>query len=196
MHLVFVTISNIDSEVRSKAMLRAWRCVAYIPVIKFRVHPDYQSILQARLWHKCIDLVCANLKATVKDGCFIPDPSCYICHVFMPLVAHVCDLLEATMIAGVSKNTSPLTMATQANFSNGILHPPRTGKYTLQLIVEISRTVDPWHLDKFQKAAKAVNLSGVHMPYWHNWMFACPSVFLASKVLHTCHKFFADHPLK
>ncbi|KAG1781688.1 hypothetical protein EV702DRAFT_1177394 [Suillus placidus] len=144
MHPVFLTIGNIDSEVRSKATLRAWRCVAYIPVVKFHVHPDYQSILQARLWHKCINLVFANLKVAAKDGCFMPDPSRYIRHVFTPLVAHV----------------------------------------------------DPWDLNKFQKAAKAVNLSRVHMPYWRDWMFACPSVFLAGKVLHTCHKFFADHPLK
>ncbi|KAG1898797.1 uncharacterized protein F5891DRAFT_1129379 [Suillus fuscotomentosus] len=125
MHPVFVTIGNIDSEVHSKATLRAWRCIAYIPVVKFRVHPDYQSILQARLWHKCMDLVCANLKAAAKDGCFMPNPSRYICHVFTPLVAHVCDLPEATMIAAVSKNSSPLTMTTQADFGNGILHPPR-----------------------------------------------------------------------
>ncbi|KAG2346736.1 hypothetical protein BDR05DRAFT_997143 [Suillus weaverae] len=176
MHPVFLTISNIDSE--------------------FRVHPDYQSILQARLWHKCIDLVFANLKVAAKDGCFMPDPSRYICHVFTPLVAHVCDLPEATMITAVSKNSSPLTMATQADFGDGTLHPPHTGKHTLNLIVEISRKVDPWDLDKFQKVAKAVNLSGVHMPYWRDWMFACPSVFLAGEVLHTCHKFFADHPLK
>ncbi|KAG1887539.1 uncharacterized protein F5891DRAFT_1132109 [Suillus fuscotomentosus] len=137
MHPVFVTIGNIDSEVRSKATLQAWRCIAYIPVIKFRVHTDYQSILQARLWHKCLDLVFANLKVAAKDGCFMPDPSRYIRHVFTPLVAHV----------------------------------------------------DPWDLDKFQKVAKAINLSGVHMPYWRDWMFACPSVFLAGE-------FFVDHPLK
>ncbi|KAG2047378.1 hypothetical protein BDR06DRAFT_1031315 [Suillus hirtellus] len=196
MHPVFVTIGNIDSEVCSKATLRAWCCIAYIPVIKFCIHTDYQSILQARLWHKCLDLVFANLKVAAKDGCFMPDPSCYIRHVFMPLVTHVCDLPEATMIAAVSKNSSPLTMATQADFGDGILHLPHTRKYTLQLIVEISQQVDPWDLDKFQKVAKAINLSGVHMPYWRDWMFACPSVFLADEVLHTCHKFFADHPLK
>ncbi|KAG1889042.1 uncharacterized protein F5891DRAFT_1131885 [Suillus fuscotomentosus] len=149
MHPLFITIGNLDSEVRSKATLRAWRCIAYMPIAKFRVHPDYQSILQARLWHKCVDLVCANLKIAAKNGCFMPDPSRYIRYVFTPLIAHVCDLPEATMIA------------TEA---------------------------DPWDLDKFQKAAKAVHLSGVHMPYWRDWMFACPSVFLTGE-------FFADHPL-
>ncbi|KAG1717844.1 hypothetical protein EDB19DRAFT_1863760 [Suillus lakei] len=153
MHPVFITIGNVDSEVRSKATLRAWRCIAYMPITKFRVHPDYQSILQARLWHKCMDLVLANLKAAAVDGCFIPDPSRHIRYVFTPL-------------------------------------------HTLQLIFDTCRKVDPWDLDKFQKAAKAVNLSGVHMPYWRDWLFACPSVFLAGEVLHTCFKFFADHPLK
>ncbi|KAG2134157.1 uncharacterized protein EDB93DRAFT_1092883 [Suillus bovinus] len=150
MHPVFITIGNIDSEVRSKATLRAWRCIAYMPIAKFRVHPDYQSILQARLWHKCMDLVLANLKAAAADGCFMPDPSRHIHYVFTPL-------------------------------------------HTLQLLVDVSRQVDPWDLDKFQKAAKAVNLSGVHM---RDWPYVCPSVFLAGEILHTCFKFFADHLLK
>ncbi|KAG1896381.1 uncharacterized protein F5891DRAFT_958756 [Suillus fuscotomentosus] len=135
MHPVFITIGNIDSEVRSKATLRAWRCVGYMPIVKFKVHPDYQTILQARLWHKCMDLILANLKAAAAEGCFMSDPFRYIRYVFTPLIAH------------------------------------------------------------FQKAAKAVYLSGVHMPFWRDWKYACPSVFLAAEILHTCHKFFFDHPL-
>ncbi|KAG2121046.1 uncharacterized protein F5147DRAFT_741881 [Suillus discolor] len=139
MHLVFITISNIDSEVRPKATLRAWRCIAYIPIVKFRIHQEYQSILQARLWHKCMDLIFANLKVAANNGCFMPDPSHYIHHVFTPLVTHMCNLPEATMIAAVSKNSSPLTMAIQADFSDGILNPPHTGNHTLELIVGISQ---------------------------------------------------------
>ncbi|KAG2132209.1 hypothetical protein BD769DRAFT_1666227 [Suillus cothurnatus] len=196
MHPLFISIGNIDSEVRSKATLRAWRCIAYMPVAKFRVHPDYQTILQARLWHKCVDLICANLKIAARDGCFMPDPSRHIRYVFTPLIAHVCDLPEASMIAAVSKSASPITMATQEKFGDGVLYPPRTGKHTLQLIYNISQEIDPWDLDRFQKAAKAAYLSGVHMPYWLDWLYSCPSVFLAGEVLHTLHKFFADHPLK
>ncbi|KAG2043528.1 hypothetical protein BDR03DRAFT_851704, partial [Suillus americanus] len=195
MHPLFITIGNLDSEVRSKATLRAWRCIAYMPIAKFHVHPDYQGIFQARLWHKCVNLVCANLKIAAKVDCFMPNPSRYIRYVFTPLVAHVCDLPEAMMIAAVSKSASPITMAMQANFGDGVLYPPCTGHHTLQVIYEISKEVDPWDLDKFQKAAKAAHLSGVHMPYWSDWMFACPSVFLTGEILHTCIKFFADHPL-
>ncbi|KAG2143841.1 uncharacterized protein EDB93DRAFT_1251891 [Suillus bovinus] len=90
--------------------------------------------------------------------------------------------IEASMITTVTKNASPVTMAVQADFGNGILHPPHTGKHTLQQITNISRNVDPWGLDKFQKAAKSVNLSGVHMPYWRDWIYECPSIFLAEAV--------------
>lgn len=196
MHPIFITIGNIDSDVRMKATSRAWRCIAYMPLPKFHVHPDYQSILQARLWHKCMDIICANLKVAAGEGHMMPDPFRCLRHAFTPLVAHVCDLPEASMIAAVSKNVSPLTMATQNDFGDGILHPPRTGLHTLQLIYTISQKVDPWDLDRFQKEAKAVNLSGVHMPFWRDWKFACPHLFLAGEILHTCHKFFADHPLK
>ncbi|KAG2344901.1 hypothetical protein BDR05DRAFT_998905 [Suillus weaverae] len=195
MHLLFITIGNLNSDVHSKATLQAWHCIAYMPIAKFCVHPDYQGILQAWLWHKCVDLVCTTLKVAAKDGCFMPDPSRYIHYIFTPLIAHVCDLPEATMITIVSKNVSPITMALQENFGFGFLYPPHTGQHTLKLIYEISKAVDPWDLDKFQKAAKVVHLSGVHMPFWHDWAFTCPSVFLTAKVLHTCIKFFADHPL-
>lgn len=123
------------------------------------VHSPGQTMAQMHGPHFC------KPQGRSKRRCCMPNPSRYIRHVFTPLVAHVCDLPEATMIAAVSKNLFPLTMAIQADFGDRILHPPHTGNHTLKLIVGVSQNVDPWDLDKFQKAAKAVNLSGVHMPY-------------------------------
>jgi hypothetical protein len=112
-----------------------------------------------------MDLVCTNLKQTAKTGCFMSDPSKLIGYVFTSLIAHVCNLPEACIITVVSKNASSLMMVLQENFGDGVLYPPSTGHHTLQLIYEISKTVDIWDLNKFQKAAKAVHMSGVHMPY-------------------------------
>ncbi|KAG1804264.1 uncharacterized protein BJ212DRAFT_1284527, partial [Suillus subaureus] len=119
----FITISNLDSDVCSKAILQAWHCIVHMPIAKFRVHPGHQFILQVRLWHKCIDLVCANLKLAAKNGCFMSDPSKFICYIFMSLITHICDLPEASMIAAVSKNVSPLMIALQENFGDGVLCP-------------------------------------------------------------------------
>ncbi|KAG1886268.1 hypothetical protein F4604DRAFT_1917999 [Suillus subluteus] len=95
----------------------------------------------------------------------------------MPLIAHVYDLPEKILAMGYS---TPL-------YQEAYTATPR--QYC-------QKNIDPWDLDKFQKAAKALNLSGVHMPYWCDWIYACPSVFLRGEILHTCFKFFTDHPLK
>ncbi|KAG1853181.1 hypothetical protein DFJ58DRAFT_716523 [Suillus subalutaceus] len=175
MHPVFLTIANIQSEVRMNATAHAWRCVAFIPIPKFDVHADFQTLLHARLFHKCMDMIFAKCK----------DSMGYIQHCFTPLVAYTADLPEAQLIACVSKNASPLTMATQSDFGN----------HTLKLIYDLCKRVDPWNVPLFQHEVKALLLSGVHQPYWRDWPHADPSHFLPGELLHTCHKYFGDHPL-
>ncbi|KAI6098239.1 hypothetical protein EV401DRAFT_2148854 [Pisolithus croceorrhizus] len=101
MHPLFLTIANIDSNVRMKATACAWRCVAFMPVIKFDVHPDYQTILQARLWHKCMDIVMGKLKHTTNVGEFITDAFGDVQYCFTPLVAWTANLLEQQLITSV-----------------------------------------------------------------------------------------------
>jgi hypothetical protein len=196
MHPIFLTIGNIQSEVRMKATAHAWRCVAFIPIPKFDVHPDFQTLLHARLFHKCMDIIFARCKVAMKTGEYMPDPMGYIRHCFTPLVTYTADLPEAQLIACVAKNASPLTMATQPDFGTSHLHPPRTGAHTLRLIYDLCKLVDPWSVPLFQREAKALMLSGVHQPFWGDWAYADPRYFLVGDMLHTGHKFFGDHPLK
>jgi len=69
------------------------------------------------------------------------------------------------------------------------------GRHTLIQIGELCSRVDLWDLDAFQKAAKLCKLLGVHRPFWRNWRFANPLLFLTGEILHTCHKFFFNHIL-
>ncbi|KIJ64110.1 hypothetical protein HYDPIDRAFT_91168 [Hydnomerulius pinastri MD-312] len=144
MHPLFVTIANIHSDVRMKATAHAWSCIAFMPIPTFEAHDEYQTILQARVWHRCMDIVCARLKDAAKVGAFMPDPLGNVRYAFTPLVAHV----------------------------------------------------DPWDLDKYQTAAKERGLLGVHHPFWRDWALSDPALFLVPELLHTCHRFFFDHPLK
>ncbi|KAI6115800.1 hypothetical protein EDD17DRAFT_1470754 [Pisolithus thermaeus] len=86
MHPLFLTIANIDSDIRMKATAYAWRCVAFMPTVKFDVHPDYQTILQARLWHRCVDIVTEKLKRAANVGEFMTDPFGDVRHCFTPLL--------------------------------------------------------------------------------------------------------------
>ncbi|KAG1726930.1 hypothetical protein EDB19DRAFT_1897601 [Suillus lakei] len=144
MHPVFLTIGNIQSE--------------------FDVHVDFQTLLHARLFHKCMDMIFTKCKMATRIGEYMSDPMGYIRHCFTPLVAYTADLPEAQLITC--------------------------------LIYDLCQRVDPWNVPLFQREAKALLLSGVHQPYWRDWPYADPSSFLPGELLHTCHKFFGDHPLK
>ncbi|KAI6166406.1 hypothetical protein EDD17DRAFT_1753251 [Pisolithus thermaeus] len=196
MHPLFLTIANIDSDVRMKATAYAWHCVAFMPTVKFDVHPDYQTILQARLWHRCVDIVTEKLKCAANVGEFMTDPFGDVWHCFMPLVAWTVDLPEQQLITSMSRNASPVTLATLEHFRDSMHQPPRTKNCTLDLIHMISGDVEPWMLDRFQKIAKANQLLGIHLLFFRNWKNSNPSCFLVPKVLHSLHKFFWDHVLK
>lgn len=196
MHPTFLTLGNIHSEVRMKATSHAWACIAYIPVPEYIVNSEFCGLLEARVWHKCMDLVLEKLKVAAEVGEFMVDPMGCRRYAFTPLAAHIADLPEQVMIACVSKNVSPTTLATQAQFGDGTAHPPRHGSDTLQKLHELCKITDPWKVREFQESAKQYFLSGVHQPYWRNWGRADPSIFLVPEILHACHKFFFDHPLK
>ncbi|KAG2036264.1 hypothetical protein BDR03DRAFT_1056640 [Suillus americanus] len=196
MHPLFLTISNINSDIRMKATSHAWRCVAYIPIPKFETHSDYHTILKSRVWHKCVDLVFASLKVAAKVGEFMPDPFGELRYCFTPLVAWIADLPEQLMIASVSKNASPITLATHKQFRDANHHDPHTAEHTLELLYILSKSVNPWNLDRFQKKAKELLLLGIHLPFWCNWALTQVFIFLVPEILHTLHKFFFDHLLQ
>ncbi|KAG1720320.1 hypothetical protein EDD22DRAFT_962866 [Suillus occidentalis] len=196
MHPMFITTANIRSDIRMKATAHAWSCIAYMPIPQFVCHPDFCSLLQACVWHQCVDIVCENLKITAATGTSMVDPSGHLRYTFTPLVAYTADLPEQQMIACVSKNASPITMATQSQFGDGISYPSRHGSVTIEALHQLCQDVDPWKVQQFQEEAKALFLSGIQLPFWHDWRFSDPALFLAPDILHTLHKFFFNHIFK
>ncbi|KAG1828797.1 hypothetical protein EV424DRAFT_1470990 [Suillus variegatus] len=142
MHPTFLTIANIRSDIPMKATAHAWLCIAYMPIPQFICNPKFSSLLQARVWHRCMDIVCVNLKQAAAVGTSMVDTLGLLRYGFTPLC------------------------------------------------------IDPWKVQEFQEAAKVSHLSEVQLPFWHDWRFADPAIFLAPELLHTCHKFFFNHILK
>jgi hypothetical protein len=195
MHPLFITISNISADVRQKATAHAWSCAAFIPIPKFNVHPDFQSILHARVWHRCLDIVTASLKTTARVGKYSPDPFGQVRNMYTPLVAYTADLPEQLLISCVASSGSPVSIATTKQFGDVQPYPSRHGSATLRVINDLCKAIDPWDIPVFQAAAKAIGLNGVHFPFWRDWNLSDPSLFLVPEILHTCHKFFFDHVL-
>ncbi|KIM53498.1 hypothetical protein SCLCIDRAFT_31844 [Scleroderma citrinum Foug A] len=195
MHPVFLTIGNIPSDIRMQATSHAWRCVTFIPSVEFNIHPDFQMLLLSQVFHWCLDVVTASLKDAAKHGIALVDPSRYIRNSYTPLVSYIADLPKQQLIACVARNVSPVTIAEMPRFGDPTPAAPRTREHTLSLIKKLCDSCDPWDLVAFQKAAKALKLLGVHLPFWRDWMFCDPLLFLTGEVLHAGHKFFFDHIL-
>ncbi|KAH9066073.1 hypothetical protein EDB83DRAFT_2506343 [Lactarius deliciosus] len=203
MYLAYLTLANIVSEVRMKASSHTWMCFSFLPIVKFDVHSSFQSILSAHLWHACMDKAFVQCKDAAVTGYHMADP-CGRSRLSFPLLATwIADLLEQHLISAMAKSTSPLSCcerniscAITNQFSDAFPHPPRHGQETIKLIQDLTSCVDPWMLDVFQDKAKELSLSGIHLPFWRDWYMADPYHFLVPEILHTCHKFFYDHPLQ
>ena len=197
MHLLFITIANIHSSIHTKATSHAWACIRYIPTLEFLTHSDFHSVLEAHLWHRCLDIICSGLKVAASIGMFMANPNNCSRYTFTPLAAYTADLPEQQMIACVTKNASPVTTAELDQFGDGVHYPPHEGMMTLQILYDLCASgLDPWRLQEFLAAAKAAHLNSVQLPFWHDWQFLDPSIFLVGEILHALIKFFFDHTFK
>jgi hypothetical protein len=86
MYLAYLTLTNIASAVRMEASNHSWVTFTFLPIVKFKVHPDFQSILSAQLWHACIDKAFAQCKEAAMNSCYMAGPDGHLCWSFPLLV--------------------------------------------------------------------------------------------------------------
>ncbi|KAG2118336.1 hypothetical protein BD769DRAFT_1362378 [Suillus cothurnatus] len=84
----------------------------------------------------------------------------------------------------------------QSQFGDGKLYLPHSGHLTIKALHKLCQHVDPWKVQLFQEEAKVLLLSGVQLPFWHDWRLSDPAIFLTPDVLHILHKKFFNHILK
>ncbi|KAH9837600.1 uncharacterized protein C8Q71DRAFT_705953 [Rhodofomes roseus] len=193
MHPLLMTLAAIPSAMRSKLSNNAWICIAYLPVAKFDVHRDYNSVLANRVLHEAMDIITRSLKDAMRDGKEMADGYGNVRLVFPPIVAFSGDLPEQLSMAAVAASVSPVTLATTASFGEGHQHPPRTKAHTLDLIHQVSQKVDPWKLHDFLRECGKVGLNGVHKPWWRDYPLTDPHFLCQPDILHSDFKFFWDH---
>ena len=186
-----------------KSTYHALPLIALLPCPKFLgLKKALHGVMENRLIHHCLDLICQPLKEASKNGTFMSDSLGRIRCYFTPIIAYIVDTPEAAVIAGVGGKTSHLTLASHKSFGDHFRHPTRLGTLTLAQIDHISEKIDPWDLAPYAKEAQqCFRLNGVHLPFWRNWALPDgsvvePSQFLTPEPLHHWHKQFWDHDAK
>lgn len=137
MHLFFLSIANIDAGVRMKASSHAFTLAAYLPIPKFHdVSKHVHSILLARVYHKCIDIITEKLKkaADPNHPVVMSNPWGGLNAIHTPLVSFITDYPEQLMIACTAAKQSLITIASAHQFGDGHTYPPHTRQVTLDTI--------------------------------------------------------------
>ena len=198
-HPLLISLANIFQEFRNKASNHSYLLLGLLPIPKF-IHQKrrIRGMLEARLYHSCLDIILTPLKAAAAIGVMLSDPVGNLRWCFTPLASFIVDTPEAQLIACVGGKTSPLTVANYQQFGDDFRHSARTGSITLGTINKIHcLETDLGTLEKYEKSAKSYRLNGVQLPFWRDWsLSADPSVFLTSEPLHHWHKMFWDHNAK
>ncbi|KAI6007995.1 hypothetical protein EDC04DRAFT_2582309 [Pisolithus marmoratus] len=164
-HPLLISCGNIKMPMWNKASLHAFLLNALIPVVKF-IHPmpRMHSVLEAWLFHECLDIILHPLKIAAQVRQMMSDPIGNLHHCFTPLAAYITNTPEACMLACVHGKTSPVTMASYKNFGNAFWHQCHTGARTLAHISHIQ--CDPNDVKRYFTLCKQFRLSGVAKPFW------------------------------
>jgi hypothetical protein len=201
LHPLYLSIANIDAEVRCKQSYHSFVLIGLLPLPHFKFkkkNTELQTLLTARLHHYCLDFILRPLKEASRSGAFLHDPLGNIRRCHTPLAAYTVDLPEAQRIACVKQNASPVTTANRNNLGDDTPHPRRHGYITLdrirKAVLNAGTRRSPWRDPlAFMRVCKKYETTGVHKPFWSDYPHANPTYFLTPDILHSIHREFYDH---
>jgi hypothetical protein len=194
---VYGSLGNIHSSVRSKYQAQAWVLLGYLPLPKWITrNQKVISVLEHRLYHHCMSIIVRPLVALSHAPKPWSDPSGHLRLVVPVLMSMPLDHPEQLRVAGVRKSTSPISVATTAEFGSAEAAQLRRGSRTVQTLSDLAMRCDPDDkLLAFDTLCKDQKLIAVVDLFWKDWWAADPCEFLTLDDLHALDKFFYDHPL-
>ena len=172
--------------------------LALLPIPNFvqSVNTNLTSLLEARIIHRCLDIILGPLKRAARKGALLQDPQGFWRKGFTPLASYQVDVKEATLLAGVSENTSHITMAFKETLALRDRQPLRHGHTTVTAVHKLAERVHPWNdITQFQKECKKQRLLGVHEVFYEDYVHSLPPFFFTPDVLHHFLVKFYHHEL-
>lgn len=153
-HPLLMSLANIKMNFLMKASNHAFMMTALLPVPEFLCPKDIRGLMEKRLLHHCLDIICAPLKTAAATGCTMSDSVGRLLHCYTPLAAYIVDTPEAADIACVMGKTSHVTLADHKTFGDPFRHEERTGCHTWSRILHVNSIAKPWDIFEYQKESK------------------------------------------
>jgi hypothetical protein len=193
---LYLSIGNINSDIRNKPSKGAWVLIAYIPAVKWADEPGHHTALKHRLFHQCLKRVLESLIQPGTSGKELTDSIGDQRLCFPRLAAYIADYPEQRLVNAIAGNNSPVTVATYVDLDSPQRMPFRTKAVILARIRRACRNQDPQNITEYLVEAQARGLNGVTEPFWEHLPGYQPELCLGPDILHGYHRFWRDHVLK
>ncbi|KAF8593279.1 hypothetical protein BDV93DRAFT_482507 [Ceratobasidium sp. AG-I] len=210
-HGVYMSLGNINKEVRADISNGAWLLVALIPKSKWtKTLAGYGKIpekertallhlLNRRLFHRCLEKLTEPFQCTEPHEALDPEGNTRL--VQYELSIYGADLEEQCHIAGTARNTCPQCIAQGSTLGNPECQCIRSSESILRDIKKIFRDYNTTFkrnptMRQFLEQCKKYDLNGVHKPFWRRLPDFDICKVLSPDMLHGVHKMFFDHIYK
>lgn len=188
---VYLTIGNIDYDLRRKPSEHAQVLIGYIPVVKMDLFPAKERAHKAyELFHTCMSALLEPLKVAGENGVEMLCADGWTRLCFPILASYVADHPEQCLVACCAENRCPKCVVPKDKRGDGPGPDTlRDVQSTLDILAAVSQGLQP---DKFTE----LGLRAVR-PFWETLprcnIFAC----FTPDILHQLHKgVFKDHTVK
>ncbi len=184
---VYLTIGNIDKDVRRKPSRRAVVLLGYLPVTKLHCFRESDRALQGyRVFHYAMRQMLAPLIDAGRTGVWMTCADGYVRHVFPLLAAYIADHPEQCLVCCTKENRCPTCLVERdkrGDLLTSCYRDPDATKAALQ---------DP-ESDVFKDAG----LRNIPQPFWADLPYANIFNCIVPDLLHQLHKgVFMTHLVK
>ncbi|PPQ76233.1 hypothetical protein CVT24_009444 [Panaeolus cyanescens] len=185
---VYLTLGNIDKDVRRKPSSQATVLLGYIPVTKLECFSKKQRSRELhQLFHNCMRIILKPLVEAGHTGVSVVCADGYVRKIFPILAAYIADYPEQCLVVCCRENSCPKCTVLPECRGNHRQHAAlREPKKTLNLI---QRQIRGQRLTAF----KSQNLRLV-LPFWKDLPHCNIYTSITPDILHQLHKgLFKDH---
>ncbi|KAF7799993.1 hypothetical protein EIP86_011236 [Pleurotus ostreatoroseus] len=191
---LYMTIGNIDQDLRARPSSHAWILVGYLPVAKVNepgLSEDASRRARARLFHHCMKIITEPLVEAGKHGRLMTSGDGAIRECFPILACYIGDYPEQCLVCCTrSGSTCPKCPARKREFEKNFYYELRNSTDTLAQIREACREATA---AEREAALKAAGLTSVDEPFWERLPLCNIHEAITSDVLHQLYQGMVKH---